>query len=62
MGAGGFDVCIAGGGIVGSATAYFLAADPDFDGSVLVLEPDPAYEHGATARSAGSIEPWKSPT
>lgn len=49
------DVCIAGGGIVGSATAYFLAADPDFDGSVVVLEPDPTYESGATARSAGSI-------
>lgn len=55
MGADRFDVCIAGGGIVGSATAYFLAADPDFDGSVLVLEPDPGYERSATARSAGSI-------
>lgn len=49
------DVCIAGGGIVGSATAYFLAADPDFDGSVVVLEPDPSYAQGATARSAASL-------
>ncbi|MDZ7786697.1 MAG: FAD-binding oxidoreductase [Halofilum sp. (in: g-proteobacteria)] len=49
------DVCIAGGGIVGSATAYFLAADPAFDGRVVVLEPDPGYRLAATARSAGSV-------
>lgn len=49
------DVCIAGGGIVGSAAAYFLAADPGFDGRVVVLEPDPSYHAAATARSAGSI-------
>lgn len=49
------DVCIVGGGVVGSAAAFFLAADPDFDGSVIVLEPDAAYTTGATARSAGSI-------
>ena len=50
-----FDVCIAGGGLVGSAAAYFLAADPGFDGSVVVLEPDPSYSRGATARSAASV-------
>lgn len=49
------DVCIAGGGVVGSATAYFLAADPDFDGSIAVLEPDRDYAGGATARSVGSL-------
>ena len=49
------DVCIAGGGVVGSAAAYFLAADPGFDGRVVVLEPDPAYREAATARSAGSV-------
>lgn len=49
------EVCIAGGGVVGSAAAYFLAADPDFDGSIVVFEPDPGYQRGATARSAGSI-------
>lgn len=49
------DVCIVGGGIVGCATAYFLASDPDFDGSVILLEPDAAYESGATPRSVGSI-------
>jgi glycine/D-amino acid oxidase-like deaminating enzyme len=49
------DVCIVGGGVVGCATAYFLAADPDFDGSVILLEPDAAYASGATPRSVGSI-------
>lgn len=50
-----FDVLIAGGGVIGSAVAYFLAAHPDFDGSVCVVERDPSYQTGATARSAGSI-------
>lgn len=49
------DVCIVGGGVVGCATAYFLAADPDFDGSVILLEPDAAYASSATPRSVGSI-------
>ncbi len=37
------DVAIAGGGLMGSAVAYFLAADADFDGSVVVIERDPSY-------------------
>jgi FAD-dependent oxidoreductase domain-containing protein 1 len=49
------DVVIVGGAIVGSAAAYFLAAQPGFGGSVLVLEQDFSYEHCATARSAASI-------
>jgi FAD-dependent oxidoreductase domain-containing protein 1 len=49
------DVAIVGGAAVGSAAAYFLAANPDFTGSVLVLEQDFSYEHCATARSAASI-------
>jgi FAD-dependent oxidoreductase domain-containing protein 1 len=49
------DVAIVGGAAVGSAAAYFLAANPDFTGSVLVLEQDASYEHCATARSAASI-------
>ncbi len=50
-----FDVVIAGGGVIGSAVAYFLLADPDFTGRVCVVERDPSYQSGATARSAGSI-------
>lgn len=50
-----YDVVIAGGGVIGSAIAYFLAADPDFDGRVLVVEPDPSYAACSTTRSVGSI-------
>lgn len=49
------DVCIVGGGVIGSAIAYFLAADPDFDGSVTVFEKDPSYEFSTSARSMASI-------
>lgn len=50
-----FDVVIAGGAAVGSATAYFLTAHPGFHGTVAVVEPDPSYQHCATALSAASI-------
>jgi sarcosine oxidase len=48
-------VLIAGGGVVGSAVAYFLAADPDFRGRVVVVEPDPSYATASTPRSLGGI-------
>ena len=50
-----FDVIIVGGAAVGSAAAYFLAAQTDFKGSVLVLEKDFSYEKCATTLSAASI-------
>jgi FAD-dependent oxidoreductase domain-containing protein 1 len=50
-----FDVVIAGGAVIGSAVAYFLATHPDFDGRVLVLERDPSYRDCATTRSVASI-------
>ncbi|MCP5370448.1 MAG: FAD-binding oxidoreductase [Hyphomicrobiales bacterium] len=50
-----YDVVIAGGGVVGSAIAYFLAADPAFAGTVAVVERDPSYQTGSTGRSAGGL-------
>jgi len=49
------DVVIAGGGAVGSAIAYFLSIQPEFAGTLAVVEPDPTYEFAASARSASSI-------
>ena len=48
---GSYDVVIVGGAIMGSATAWFLAQNPDFDGSVLVVERDPGYGHSSTAHT-----------
>ena len=50
-----YDVVVAGGGVIGSAIAYFLGNDGDFDGRVLVVEPDPSYAECSTTRSGGSI-------
>jgi FAD-dependent oxidoreductase domain-containing protein 1 len=49
------DVVIAGGGAVGSATAYFLSEPGGFTGTVAVVEPDPTYHLAASTRSAASI-------
>jgi glycine/D-amino acid oxidase-like deaminating enzyme len=50
-----YDVVIVGGAVIGSSVAYFLAANPDFDGSVLVVERDPTYRFASTSLSAASI-------
>ena len=50
-----FDVVIVGGAVIGSAVAYFLAAEPAFGGRVLVLERDLSYRDCATTRSVASI-------
>lgn len=50
-----YDVIIVGGAVTGSSTAYFLAANPDFTGSVLVIERDWSYAKSATALSSSSI-------
>lgn len=49
------DVVIIGGGVIGSSVACWLAADPDFDGSVVVVERDPSYRNSSTARSNSCI-------
>lgn len=46
-----YDVVIVGGAIMGSSTAWFLSDNPDFDGSVLVVERDPNYENCSTAHT-----------
>jgi glycine/D-amino acid oxidase-like deaminating enzyme len=48
------DVVIAGGAVIGSATAYYLRK-LGFDGSILVVEKDPSYANCCTTRSAGGI-------
>jgi len=40
---------------MGSSCAYFLHRDPDFRGSIAVVEPDPSYREAASSRSASSI-------
>ncbi|MEO1710828.1 MAG: FAD-dependent oxidoreductase, partial [Pseudomonadota bacterium] len=46
-----YDVVIVGGAMIGSSIAWFLSADPNFDGRVLVVERDPTYEHSSTAHT-----------
>lgn len=50
-----YDVVIVGGAIYGSAVAWFLTDNPDFDGSILVIERDPSYENSATAHTNSCI-------
>lgn len=50
-----YDVVIIGGAIMGSSTAWFLTQNPDFDGSVLVIERDPSYELCSTAHTNSCI-------
>jgi glycine/D-amino acid oxidase-like deaminating enzyme len=50
-----FNVLIAGGGVIGSACAYYLHTNAHFRGSIAVVEPDPTYTYAASARSASSI-------
>ena len=47
-------IVIIGGGITGSAAAYFLARSNQ-TGSICVIEPDPVYTVATTPQSAGGI-------
>ena len=46
-----YDVVIVGGAMYGSSVAWFLANNPDFDGSILVVERDPSYSACSTAHT-----------
>jgi glycine/D-amino acid oxidase-like deaminating enzyme len=46
-----YDVVIIGGAMYGSSVAWFLANNPDFDGSILVIERDPSYENCSTSHT-----------
>jgi glycine/D-amino acid oxidase-like deaminating enzyme len=50
-----YDVVIVGGAIMGSSTAWFLTENPDFKGTVLVVERDASYEKAATSLSESCI-------
>jgi glycine/D-amino acid oxidase-like deaminating enzyme len=47
----GYDVVIVGGAMYGSSVAWFLSSNPDFDGSILVVERDPSYSACSTAHT-----------
>jgi len=46
-----YDVVIIGGAALGSSVAWFLTDNPDFDGTILVVERDPSYEFTSTAHT-----------
>ena len=50
-----YDVIIMGGAIMGSSTAWFLSQNPDFNGTVLVVEKDQKYEFCSTAHTTSCI-------
>lgn len=48
-------VVIVGGGVIGCSIAYHLVRHSSFDGTVAVIERDPAYARASSALSASSI-------
>jgi glycine/D-amino acid oxidase-like deaminating enzyme len=48
-------IVIVGGGVIGNALAYFLAAHARFRGEITVIERDPTYAQASSALSASSI-------
>lgn len=50
-----YDVVCVGGALMGSAVAYFLTENPDFDGTVAVIETDTSYDKCGTSRAQNSI-------
>ena len=50
-----YDVVLVGGAMYGSSVAWFLSINPDFDGSILVVERDPTYEFTSTSHTNSCI-------
>jgi glycine/D-amino acid oxidase-like deaminating enzyme len=50
-----YDVVIVGGAMLGSSVAWFLTDNPDFKGSILVVERDATYANSQTARTNSCI-------
>lgn len=50
-----YDVIIVGGAIMGASVAWFLSDNPDFDGSVLVIERDMTYGACSTGHTNSCI-------
>lgn len=50
-----YDVVLVGGAMYGSSVAWFLSNNPDFDGSILVVERDPTYEFTSTSHTNSCI-------
>ena len=46
-----YDVVIVGGAMYGSSVSWFLTDNPDFDGTILVVERDPSYELCSTTHT-----------
>ncbi|WP_373505020.1 NAD(P)/FAD-dependent oxidoreductase [Aestuariivirga sp.] len=49
-----YDVVIVGGGVVGSAAAYYLKKN-GFTGTIAIVEKDTTWQFGCTGRSAGGL-------
>ena len=50
-----YDVIIIGGAIMASSAAWFLSQNPDFNGSILVVEKDQKYEFCSTAHTTSCM-------
>ena len=46
-----YDVVIVGGAMYGASVSWFLSGNPDFDGSILVVERDPSYRFCSTTHT-----------
>jgi sarcosine oxidase len=49
-----YDIVIVGGGVVGSASAYYLKKH-GFSGTIAIVEQDTSWQSGCTARSCGGL-------